>query len=65
MPYIGEIASGKMIGLSSGRYIWTRCPDCSKERWTPYKPHDSASIRRCQPCHRSYTKQKFKLKEEH
>jgi hypothetical protein len=60
MPNIGDTASGRSIGLSSSRYIWTQCPDCGTERWVQYKTHDPAAVRRCQQCQIKYARERFK-----
>lgn len=38
MPYLNEIKSGTELGFKDhGKYIWTACEDCGKERWVGYR----------------------------
>jgi ribosomal protein S27E len=59
MPNVGDVIQGKLIGRPWGRFIFVRCPDCDRKRWFSYKPHDSASTRRCQPCHTQFVRKLF------
>ena len=62
MPEVGEIATAKKLGRNGGRkYIWSRCPDCTVERWTVLKPLDTTLSRRCADCVRIVAKRAFKL----
>jgi ribosomal protein S27E len=37
MPKIGERKNGRALGRDPNiSFIWTKCPDCSKERWVVY-----------------------------
>ena len=37
MPKVGDIVRAKEIGYKGlGKYIWTACSDCGKERWNKY-----------------------------
>lgn len=53
MPEIGEIRKAKDIGYKgangSGKYIWTTCEICGKERWAQVKNRESV-YKVCYPC---------------
>lgn len=54
MPNIGEIKRAREIGKSggnntSGKYIWSACIDCGKERWVAY--NKKRNCPRSQFCH--------------
>jgi transposase-like protein len=62
MPNVGDTINGKLLGKPGSKFIWTVCPDCKAERWSQSRPHDPGSIRRCLSCHRSFTREQFKLR---
>jgi len=50
MPEIGDISKANEIGkVGTGKYVWTACIDCGKERWVLFingKPDN----KRCHSC---------------
>jgi hypothetical protein len=60
MPNVGDVITGKLIGLPGNRYIWTQCPDCGTERWLRYRSYDPSSVRRCRQCHTNHARGRFK-----
>lgn len=50
MAKIGDMAKAKDIGITgSGRYIFSACLDCGKERWVLFS-HGKPSFNRCRRC---------------
>jgi len=54
MPNVGDILHGKDL-LKQGtqsvkKYIFSRCPDCGKERWLTLRKANSNGFSRCQSC---------------
>ncbi|KKM16916.1 hypothetical protein LCGC14_1681000 [marine sediment metagenome] len=52
MAKLGEIKTGRELGRTaiSAKFIWAACEDCSKERWTIYRPTKEWFAPRCLPC---------------
>ena len=53
MPELGEIKSGKELGVSrkSSKFIWCACPDCGKTKWAVYVVKRGMPARtRCLSC---------------
>lgn len=50
MPQIGEIKQGKQLGYkSTGRFLWSACEECGKERWVRFR-HGQPDHQRCRAC---------------
>ena len=63
--YVGEITTGKEIGLKPGKWAWIECPSCHKQRWGQQRIGLSPSSRLCkEPCLRDFSKATFKIKPE-
>lgn len=50
MAQVGEIASGKDIGLSKGRWIYATCPQCGKPRWRILRDYRKNPDGLCKSC---------------
>lgn len=50
MPEVGYTVKAREIGYSgSGRYVWTACSDCGKERWNRYVKNGT-NLNYCHSC---------------
>lgn len=52
MPKLGEIRSGKELGIRdwAHKYIWFACPKCGKERWLQARKGKPKRSGLCRPC---------------
>ena len=63
--YVGEVTSGREIGLKPGKWAWIKCPTCNKERWGQQRIGLSPSSRLCkEPCLADFNRSIFKIKPE-
>ena len=59
---IGEVVSGKEIGLKGGKWAWIKCPACHKQRWAQQRDGLSPSSRLCkEPCLADFNRSIFKI----
>ena len=49
MLIIGEQISGRKLGYTGGKYVWSACIDCGRERWVELRKGKPANAR-CGAC---------------